>query len=57
MAATVMHRSHVPIQDWFEAAYYLATFTLGLSTLQLQRHLETKSHDTAWYMVILKVPS
>ena len=51
MAGTVLHRSHIPIQEWFEAAYHVATFTPGLSALQLQRQLGTKSHDTAWHML------
>ena len=51
MAGTVMHRSHIPVQDWFEAAYHMATFTPGLSALQLKRQLGTKSNDTAWHML------
>lgn len=46
-----MHRSRVPLPDWFAAAYHMATFTPGLSALQLQRQLGTRSHDTAWYML------
>jgi len=50
-AGTVMHRSKIPIQDWFVAAYHVTTFTLGLSALQLQRQLGISSHDTAWYLL------
>ena len=35
----MMHRSHVPIQEWFWAAYLLTTLTPGISALQLQRQL------------------
>jgi transposase-like protein len=46
-----MHRSKVSIQDWFAAAYHVATFTPGISALQLQRQLGLRSHDTAWYLL------
>ena len=51
MAGTIMHRSKVPIQDWFAAAYHVATFTPGISAVQLQRQLGLKSNDTAWYLL------
>jgi hypothetical protein len=51
MAGTVMHRSHVPIQEWFWAAYLVATHTPGISALQLQRQLGIGSYDTAWHML------
>jgi hypothetical protein len=51
MAGTVMHRSHVPIQEWFWAAYLVATHTPGISALQLQRQLGIGSNDTAWHML------
>lgn len=51
MAGTIMHRSKVSIQDWFAAAYHVATFTPGISALQLQRQLGLRSHDTAWYLL------
>ena len=34
---TIMHRSHLPLQEWFWAAYLVATHTPGISALQLQR--------------------
>ena len=37
MAGTTMHRSKVALQDWFAAAYHVATFTPGISAVQLQR--------------------
>jgi len=51
MAGTTMHRSKISIQDWFAAAYHMATFTPGISALQLQRQLGLRSHDTAWYLL------
>lgn len=46
-----MHRSKIPIQDWFAAAYHVATFTPGISAVQLERQLGLKSHETAWYLL------
>jgi transposase-like protein len=46
-----MHRSKVPIQDWFWAAYMMATHTPGMSAKQLQRYLGTSSYETAWYLL------
>ena len=37
IAGTIMHRSHVPGQEWFGAACFVATHTPGISALQLQR--------------------
>lgn len=51
MAGTVMHRSKIPIQDWFVAAYHVATFTPGISAVQLQRQLGLKSDETGWYLL------
>jgi hypothetical protein len=51
MAGTAMHRSRVAIQDWFWAAYVVATHTPGLSAKQLQRYLGTSSYETAWYLL------
>lgn len=50
-AGTAMHRSKIPIQDWFWAAYMVATHTPGLSAKQLQRYLGTSSYKTAWYLL------
>lgn len=49
-AGTVMHRSHLSIQDWFWTAYTVATMTPGLSALQLQRQLGVH-YQTAWFML------
>lgn len=51
IAGTVMHRSKIPVQDWFWAAYMVATHTPGLSAKQLQRYLGTSSYETAWYLL------
>lgn len=49
IAGTLMHRSHVPIQEWFWAAYLVATMTPGIRALQLQRQLGLGSDRTAWF--------
>lgn len=46
-----MHRSKIPIQDWFWAAYVVGTHTPGLSGKQLQRYLGTSNYETAWYLL------
>jgi len=46
-----MHGSHVPIREWFWAAYLVATLTPGISALQLQRQLGLGSYRTAWFML------
>lgn len=51
ISGTVMHRSHIPIQEWFWAAYLVATITPGISALQLQRQLGLGSYRTAWFML------
>lgn len=50
-AGTVMHRSRIPLQEWFSAAYLVATLTPGISALQLQRQLGISSNDTAWHLL------
>jgi transposase-like protein len=50
-AGTAMHRSKIQIQDWFWAAYMMATHTPGMSAKQLQLYLGTTSYETAWYLL------
>lgn len=46
-----MYKSHIPIQEWFWAAYMVSTITPGISALQLQRQLGVGSYRTAWYLL------
>lgn len=48
---TVMHRSHLPIQEWFWAAYLVSTHTPGISALQLQRQLGIGGYQNAWHLL------
>ena len=50
MAGTAIHRSHMGIQEWFWAAYLVATHTPGLSAKQLQRQIACQ-YRTAWFML------
>lgn len=50
-AGTVLHRTRVPLTQWFWAAYLVTTHTPGLSALQLQRQLGIGRYDTAWTML------
>lgn len=49
-AGTLMHRTHLPIQEWFWAAYLVSTHTPGMSAKQLQRQISS-SYQTAWYVL------
>lgn len=50
-AGTVLHRTRVPLTQWFWAAYLVTTHTPGLSALQLQRQLGISRYETAWMML------
>jgi transposase-like protein len=50
-AGTVLHRTRMPLAQWFWAAYLMTTHTPGLSTLQLQRQLGIGRYETAWAML------
>lgn len=49
-AGTLLQDTHMPIREWFWAAYLVATHTPGLSAKQLQRQMAC-SYKTAWYML------
>jgi hypothetical protein len=51
MAGTILHRSKIPLQEWFWAAYLVATHTPGISARQLPRQLGVSSYETAWYLL------
>ena len=46
-----MHRSHIPIQKWFEAAYQIAGQNHEWSATQLKSELSLGCHETAWHML------
>ncbi len=49
-AGTILHRSRVPLPQWFWAAYLMSTLKPGISALQLQRTLGLGSYQTAWLL-------
>ena len=50
-AGTVLHRTRLPLQLWFAAAYLVTTHTPGFSAVQLQRQLGLARYETAWTML------
>ena len=46
-----MHRSHLALEEWFWAAYLVATHTPGISALQLQRQLGISNYKNAWHLL------
>ena len=50
-AGTVLHRTRLPLTQWFRAAYLVTTHTPGVSALQLQRQLGLPRYETAWMML------
>jgi len=51
LSGTLMHRTHLPIRQWFWATYLVATHTPGISAVQLQRQLGIAKNDTAWFLL------
>jgi len=49
-AGTILHRTHLSIQEWFWAAYLVATHTPGMSAKQLERQLGC-NYRTAWFLL------
>lgn len=50
-AGTVMERTHTPLSTWFWAAFLVASFTPGMSAVQLQRQLGLKRYETAFQIL------
>ncbi len=50
-AGTILHRSRLPIQEWFWATYFVSTMTPGISATQLQRQIGIGSYRTAWFLL------
>ena len=50
-AGTVLHRTRVPLRQWFAAAYLVTTHTPGFSAARLQRQLGLGRYETAWTML------
>ena len=50
-AGTVLHRTKIPLTQWFWAAYLMTTDKRGVSALLLQRHLGLSCYETAWRLL------
>jgi len=50
-SGTVMHRSKMPLELWFHAAYLVTTLTPGMSAIQFQRQAGIASYKTAFLML------
>ena len=48
LAGTVLQDTHVPLQTWFRAMWYLCANKNGMSAQNLQRLLGLRSYNTAW---------
>lgn len=49
-AGTVLHKTHMPLQQWFLAFYLVCQDKRGISATQLASQLGT-TYKTAWYML------
>lgn len=50
-AGTVLHKTHMPLRQWFLAFYFVCQDKRGISAKQLQLILGT-TYKTAWYMLV-----
>lgn len=50
-AGTMMHRTKLPLADWFQAAYQVTTDKTGKSALQFQQQVNYNRYETAFNML------
>ena len=50
-SGTILHRTKIPLTNWFWAAYLMTTDKRGVSALLLQRQLGLTCYETAWMML------
>ena len=50
-AETVLHRTKIPLTQWFWTAYLMTTDKRGVSALLIQRQLGLSRYETAWMML------
>ncbi|MBU0479356.1 IS1595 family transposase [bacterium] len=50
-AGTIFHRSHLPLQVWFHAIWWVTSQKSGVSALGLQRALGLGSYKTSWSLL------
>ena len=49
-AGTVLHKTHMPLTQWFLAIYFVCQDKRGISAIQLEKMLGT-TYKTAWFML------
>ena len=49
-ARTVLHKTHIPLTQWFLAFYFVCQDKRGISAVQLEAMLGT-TYKTAWFML------
>ena len=54
-AGTVLHRTHMPLTQWFLAFYFVSQDKRGVSAVALMSMLGT-TYKTAWYISCVSVP-
>jgi len=50
-SGTIFHRSHIPLNTWFRAIWWVTSQKNGASALGLKRVLGLGSYETAWLML------
>jgi hypothetical protein len=50
-AGTVMHRSKIPLRNWFLAAHLVVTHSNGISAMQLWPAVGLNSYKDAWLLL------
>jgi len=48
IANTIMRKTRKSLVLWFHAIWFIATHKMGISAVELKRHLGLKSYQTAW---------
>ena len=50
ISGTVFENTKYPLKTWFEVLWQMLNSKKGVSALQIQRQIGSKSYQTAWYM-------
>jgi transposase-like protein len=50
MTRTIFENTNYPLRTWFQVIYLMTTSKKGISALQIQRTIGSKSYETAWYL-------
>jgi transposase-like protein len=50
LVGTIFENTNYPLTTWFEVLWTMLNSKKGVSALQVQRQIGSKSYETAWYM-------